>query len=399
LDINGLGAAPVYRGGTTKVTTHYGVGSVVLMTYTTIDSSGCWQTADYSASYSPESLGFGYATCSTEASTKAKTASLTSYSLKKNGIVAVKFSKAVSVASATLNINSKGAKSIYYRGAALAANVIAAGDICLFIYDGSYYHLLAKDQHSHSVSLTAASNGASTSTNTGSSTGSSANQSTGSTTPTFSGTAVTSGANSGDGVAVATAVAANGTATALTGVKASSTATVVTGVSGGSGTLTAYDAATDGTEQVANGTRIPFVTSISSTGASANGTATVLKGVKVSSTGSAAPSGHTHSVTVSGTTGGNSGTNVSAVTGYGSFSGGSGSLEAYDAATNGTKKVPNGTRIPVITSLSKSGYTPAGTVSLTNGTAPSMNWNTGTNTDTPYISAISGGSAVSKTTK
>ena len=78
---------------------------------------------------------------------------------------------------------------------------------------------------------------------------------------------------------------------------------------------------------------------------------------------------------------------------------GSGSLEAYDAVTNGTKKVGNGTRIPVITSLSKSGYTPAGTVSLVDGTAPSMNFDTGTNTDKPYIASISGGSAVSKTTK
>lgn len=129
-------------------------------------------------------------------------------------------------------------------------------------------------------------------------------------------------------------------------------------------------ASTSGTTTVATG-------SVSSSGGGAtvvtgsSGTATFLKGVKAS------------------------GTNTF-VTGV---SGGSGYLKAYDAATNGTLKIDNGTRIPVITSLSKSGYTPAGTVSLTNGTAPSMNWNTGTNTDTPYISAISGGSAVSKTTK
>lgn len=44
-------------------------------------------------------------------------------------------------------------------------------------------------------------------------------------------------------------------------------------------------------------------------------------------------------------------------------------------------------------------YTPAGSVSLTAGTAPSMNFNTGTSTDTPYVSSVSGGSAVVPTTK
>lgn len=168
------------------------------------------------------------------------------------------------------------------------------------------------------------------------------------------------------------------------------------------------------------------------------------------STKNVAPSGHTHTVTVSGTTGNNSGSAVKAVTGYGSFSGGSGSasfsvyssdttttadtiassgripyisaashtaaslgtastgtvsisggsysgttkymkvsttaantgtvgisggsgsLVAYDASTGGNAKTTNGNRIPFITSLSKSGYTPAGSVSLTDGTAPSM---------------------------
>ena len=49
--------------------------------------------------------------------------------------------------------------------------------------------------------------------------------------------------------------------------------------------------------------------------------------------------------------------------------------------------------------VTKGDYTPAGTVSFTPGTAPSMNFNTGTNTDTPYISAVSGGSEVTVTTR
>lgn len=57
------------------------------------------------------------------------------------------------------------------------------------------------------------------------------------------------------------------------------------------------------------------------------------------------------------------------VTGYSDFNGGEGSLVAYDAATNGNAKTTNGNRIAFITSLAKSGYTPAGSVSLTANTS------------------------------
>ena len=45
-----------------------------------------------------------------------------------------------------MNINSKGAKAIYYQGAAIKAGVIKAGDTATFIYNGSQYHLLTIDR-------------------------------------------------------------------------------------------------------------------------------------------------------------------------------------------------------------------------------------------------------------
>ena len=95
--------------------------------------------------YTNAKLGQGYATCSTAAATAAKTASLTNYVLETGGVVAVKFTNAVP-ASATLNVNSKGAKSIYYKGAAITANIIQAGDTATFMYDGTWYQLLAVDR-------------------------------------------------------------------------------------------------------------------------------------------------------------------------------------------------------------------------------------------------------------
>lgn len=90
------------------------------------------------------SLGFGYGTCSTVEATAEKVAVLTSYALVKNGMVSVKFSYAVP-ANSTLNINSKGAKNIFYRGAKITAGVINAGDIATFVYDGTQYQLISVD--------------------------------------------------------------------------------------------------------------------------------------------------------------------------------------------------------------------------------------------------------------
>ncbi len=92
----------------------------------------------------PAENGFGYGTCGTAASTKAKVVTLSSYVARTGGIIAVKFTYNVP-ASATLNVNSQGAYNIRYKGSNITASVIQAGDTATFVFDGSYYHLLAID--------------------------------------------------------------------------------------------------------------------------------------------------------------------------------------------------------------------------------------------------------------
>ena len=99
---------------------------------------------DTNTTYTNATLGQGYGTCSTAESTTAKVVTLSSYALTTGGVVAVKFTNAVP-AKATMNINSKGAKNIYYRGGAITSGVISAGDIATFIYDGTQYQLLTVD--------------------------------------------------------------------------------------------------------------------------------------------------------------------------------------------------------------------------------------------------------------
>ena len=104
----------------------------------------CWSKTDANDTYTNVKLGQGYATCDTAAATAAKTAALSSYALTTGGIVVVKFTNDVP-ANATLNVNSKGAKAIYYKGAAITAGVIKAGDTAYFMYD-TYYYLLGVDR-------------------------------------------------------------------------------------------------------------------------------------------------------------------------------------------------------------------------------------------------------------
>lgn len=103
-----------------------------------------WVNHGFDSTYTPISLGFGYAYCDTAAATAAKTATLSTYNLEKGGLVVVNFKYDVP-AQATLNINSKGAVQIQFQDKRIAAGVIKAGDKCLFIYNGKYM-LIAIDR-------------------------------------------------------------------------------------------------------------------------------------------------------------------------------------------------------------------------------------------------------------
>lgn len=102
---------------------------------------------DSNTTYSTYSLGIGYGTCSTAEATVAKAVTLASYALVKGGIVSVSFDNNV-CANATMDINAKGAKPVYYRGAPITDGVVLAGDVATFIYDGTNYVFVTSDRAS-----------------------------------------------------------------------------------------------------------------------------------------------------------------------------------------------------------------------------------------------------------
>lgn len=149
INVNGTGVASVvYGSGVITTGTLAKAGTAhYSMTYVYDGTNWCWVSsgADDNTTYSPQKLGIGYGTCSTAAATAEKAVTLSGYELITNGTIAVKFTNAVP-ASATLKVNSKTAKAIYYRGSAITANKIKAGDTAIFYYNGSQYHLICVDR-------------------------------------------------------------------------------------------------------------------------------------------------------------------------------------------------------------------------------------------------------------
>lgn len=108
-----------------------------------------------------------YAECSTAAGTAAKVATINTdgdtannaFTLIKGVSVQVKFTNTNTVSKPTLNINSTGAKDIYYKGAAF--NELKANCIYTFVYNGTQWDLVGEintDTGATSVEVTGTGN-------------------------------------------------------------------------------------------------------------------------------------------------------------------------------------------------------------------------------------------------
>lgn len=91
-------------------------------------------------------LGQAYGISSNNANSAVRTSSISGFKLKEGGIVAIKFTTDINITNPSLNINSTGAKPIYYRGSTLLRGTVNAGDTVTFIYDGTYYHIISIDR-------------------------------------------------------------------------------------------------------------------------------------------------------------------------------------------------------------------------------------------------------------
>lgn len=94
-----------------------------------------------------EAKSIKYGTCTTAAGTKAKVVTAPDFKLETGSQIAVQFSYSNTASNPTLNVNSTGAKAIYAKGAALAAQYYwTANSLIQFTYDGSYWVMEVVDQ-------------------------------------------------------------------------------------------------------------------------------------------------------------------------------------------------------------------------------------------------------------
>lgn len=95
----------------------------------------------YNGTVYPFTLPYG--SCSTAAATAAKTVTVSNFSLETGARISVKFGYANTVASPTLNVNSTGAKAIYWHGGAIPSSQYwAAGSVLEFVYNGTQWDLV-----------------------------------------------------------------------------------------------------------------------------------------------------------------------------------------------------------------------------------------------------------------
>ena len=138
LNVNGTGAKPMYRYGTTTMNTSttangWLAGAVLALTY---DGTGWVEHYWFNTTYWTNSCY-----CDTAAATAAKVGVCSFYTLQKGYLqVAVRYDNTAKSAL-TLNINSKGAKPIYINGAASSAsNYTLPAGVYLVYYNGTNYY-------------------------------------------------------------------------------------------------------------------------------------------------------------------------------------------------------------------------------------------------------------------
>ncbi len=146
LNVNGTGAKAIYYRGAAVTAGALAANRTYNFVYngTQFDLIG---DLDSNTTYNNASLGQGYGTCTTASATADKAVTLSGYALTVGGIVAVKFDNAINNVSTaiTMNINSKGAKPVLFKNTAITADIIKAGDVATFIYDGTSYHLISNN--------------------------------------------------------------------------------------------------------------------------------------------------------------------------------------------------------------------------------------------------------------
>ena len=118
-------------------------------------------TANATANTALKGMKVYSGTCSTAAGTAAKVVSCsdTDFEMTNGTTITIKFSTASTAASPTLNVNTKGAKAIYFDGVEVSSSNIfrwQTGSVITFQYDGTHWVVIAYQNLDYFICSTAA---------------------------------------------------------------------------------------------------------------------------------------------------------------------------------------------------------------------------------------------------
>ena len=154
LQTNGSGNAPSWVQATNSNTANtvvkrdangnFSAGTITASLSGNATTASSWETAIVfdGMSLKGNAARYSYSTCSTAANTVAKVANCLGFVLVAGSEITVKFTYGNTATNPTLNVNSTGAKSIYYRGAAIPSTHIVANGTYTFRYNGTQYDLV-----------------------------------------------------------------------------------------------------------------------------------------------------------------------------------------------------------------------------------------------------------------
>lgn len=156
LNVNDTGAKSIYVGNSTpNSTTNVLKWSANTMIYFMYDGTYYRYITSISGASTTPSRGANtwFGTSSTAANTAAKTSTIDNFVLTKGAVVCIAFSTANTYVGGTLtlNINSTGAKNIYYNNAVTSTtNTLLwdAKEMLTFVYSGSYWYFAGKSLQS-----------------------------------------------------------------------------------------------------------------------------------------------------------------------------------------------------------------------------------------------------------
>lgn len=113
----------------------------------------------------------GYGACSTAAATRRKAVTVSpDFKLQAGAIVGIKYTYTNTASSPTLNVNSKGAKNIYYNNAQVTTSNLTiggyAGRMIYYMYDGTQWRFLSWDYDANNTYSTISETDIKSSSNT-----------------------------------------------------------------------------------------------------------------------------------------------------------------------------------------------------------------------------------------